>query len=369
MPLPEISLAASAREWSDRLHRFVLDHGGAIVRGRVMSDDQAMHVAFDVLLIDDICSFLTPRLVGDLRRQGKAVVGVFDHGDGSDAKRRLLEAGISDVIESDAPPDEFIRVCLATVAHRDQPAVVDAEPRRQGLSVGVTGPPGGVGVTEVACALGMLLSKRRSTALLDANQAWPGISQRLNLPVHPNLMTAADLVMHEPERLDAALNRLGPLRVICGLANSRLPRLSAGEVGAVLEALSESHEVVIVDLGAVPEALTAAPVHSLDVVLVVGAATPSGVTRLLRAHESLVGSIGADREVALVVNRVGRSLRQHDEIALLLGNTVDSTPVVMVPDDRRVSRWSWDGEAVGRGPFERSVRKLASILEQGVDDG
>ena len=28
---PEIALAASAREWPDRLHRFLLDHGGGVV--------------------------------------------------------------------------------------------------------------------------------------------------------------------------------------------------------------------------------------------------------------------------------------------------------------------------------------------------
>ncbi|HUP17291.1 MAG TPA: hypothetical protein VM848_14720, partial [Acidimicrobiia bacterium] len=60
---PDIALAASAREWPDRLHRFLLDHGGGRIVDRVMTPDQASDAGFDVLLIDDVCSFLTPRLV------------------------------------------------------------------------------------------------------------------------------------------------------------------------------------------------------------------------------------------------------------------------------------------------------------------
>ena len=101
---PQLALAASARDCPDRLHRFLMDHGGGRVRSRVMGPEQAMADDFDVILIDDICSFLTPRLVVRLRDSGKEVVGVFSPADGPDAKRRLLECGITDVIESDAPP-------------------------------------------------------------------------------------------------------------------------------------------------------------------------------------------------------------------------------------------------------------------------
>ena len=64
--VPDIALAASARDWPDRLHRFLLDHGGGRVVDRIMTPDQATGSSFDVLLIDDVCSFLTPRLVSVL---------------------------------------------------------------------------------------------------------------------------------------------------------------------------------------------------------------------------------------------------------------------------------------------------------------
>ena len=62
---PELALAASARGWPDQLHRFLLDHGGGRVLARVMGPEQAAHDAYEVLLIDDVCSFLTPRWCSD----------------------------------------------------------------------------------------------------------------------------------------------------------------------------------------------------------------------------------------------------------------------------------------------------------------
>jgi hypothetical protein len=67
-----------------------------------MGPEQAMADQFDVLLIDDVCSFLTPRLVRGLRDRGREVVGVYSPADAPDAKRHLLESGITDVIESNA---------------------------------------------------------------------------------------------------------------------------------------------------------------------------------------------------------------------------------------------------------------------------
>ena len=75
--VPDIALAASAREWPDRLHRFLLDHGGGRIVDRVMGADQAASTSFDVLLIDDVCSFLTPRLVAVVKQAGAEVIGVY----------------------------------------------------------------------------------------------------------------------------------------------------------------------------------------------------------------------------------------------------------------------------------------------------
>src|SRR5690554_6367891 len=96
--VPELELAASARAWPDRLHRHLLDHGGARIAGRILTATQSLDTAYDGLLVNDVCSFLSPGLVDRLRRDGWQVLRVFDSGDGPDAKRRLLECGIADVI-------------------------------------------------------------------------------------------------------------------------------------------------------------------------------------------------------------------------------------------------------------------------------
>ena len=126
---PDIALAASAREWPDRLHRHLLEHGGGRVVARVMGPEQTVEATFDALLIDDVCSFLTPRLVSVIKKSGAEVVGVFSPTDGSDAKRRLLECGISDVIETDAAPEEYLEKVMAALAHR-VPVSVDTRPLR-----------------------------------------------------------------------------------------------------------------------------------------------------------------------------------------------------------------------------------------------
>lgn len=365
MPSPEIALAASAREWSDRLHRFVLDHGGGTVRGRMMSAEQAISSQYEVLLIDDICSFLTPRLVADVRATGKGVIGVFDPEDGSDAKRRLLEAGISDVIETGAPPEEFLLLARSTIAYLPPPGEIDAQ-TGGGIRIGVTGPPGGVGVTEIACGVAVDLAIRHRTALVDANQAWPGVGQRLGLPVHPNLMTAADLVIHEPDRFDRAIRSFGSLDVVCGVANPSLVAVSPGDLFGIVAALAREHSHVVVDLGPVPSSFETFPMGGLDVLLLVGAGNPIGVTRLLRAYEDAAERLGPQGEIGLVVNRVDRSPRQRAEISAMLSDSVGGTPMVMIPEDLRMRRWVWDGAPAGRGDFSKSVHKLAAVFD-GVD--
>ena len=118
---PELALAASARAWPDRLHRFLIDHGGGRVRTRIMSLEQAVNDQYEVLFVDDVCSFLTPRLVRSVRELGREIVGVYDPVDADDAKRHLLECGITDVIEEGAAPVEFLALAEATLLHRGAP--------------------------------------------------------------------------------------------------------------------------------------------------------------------------------------------------------------------------------------------------------
>ena len=129
---------------------------------------------------------------------GREIVGVYDPVDAHDAKRHLLECGITDVIEEGAAPDEFLAIAGATLLHRGAPSSpVTSRPRS--FRVGVLGPIGGVGCTEIAIGIATNLHSR-STLLIDLDERMPSVTQRLDLPVHPNLLTALEAAHHELAR-------------------------------------------------------------------------------------------------------------------------------------------------------------------------
>ena len=108
---PTVVLCHSTRSWAQDLHFFLMDHGGAVVRGYVMSGEDALAESYDVLLVDDVTSFLTRRLVGSLQGRSVKIVGVFDADDAHGAgKARLLELGVDEAVPSTTVPAEFVQV-------------------------------------------------------------------------------------------------------------------------------------------------------------------------------------------------------------------------------------------------------------------
>ncbi len=210
---PDIALAASAREWPDRLHRHLLEHGGGRVVARVLGPEQPVDATLDALPIDDVCSVLPPRPGPVTNHLVAGVTGGFSLVDGSDAKRRLLECGISDVIETDAAPEEYLEKVMAALAHRI-PVSVETPAGSAGWSIGVTGVSDGVGVTEVAVALARGISSELKVALVDVDPTWPSIAQRLDLPLHPNNRTALDIVSHGSGDLTTATHLVGEMTVV-----------------------------------------------------------------------------------------------------------------------------------------------------------
>ncbi|MGH8873206.1 MAG: hypothetical protein ACRDWS_14680 [Acidimicrobiia bacterium] len=361
---PEIALAASARVWPDRLHRFLLDHGGGRVRSRLMGPEQAAADQYDVLFIDDVCSFLTPRLVRSVRELGRAIVGVYDPADAPDAKRRLLDCGITDVIEAEASPEEFLVVASSTLLHRGEPART-LPTASTSFRVGVLGPIGGVGTTEVAIGIGSSLSRTRPTVLVDLDQKTPSVAQRLDLPLHPNLLSAVDAAHHSAGRVRTAILAHESVDVIGGLvnpvANQELPPV---ELEALLDEVgSAGYDVLVADLGAPrPERHDLARFH---VLIVVGLANPVGIARLVRTLHVLATATETSDAVA-VVNRVGAESARRLEIRAEMARLLPEMPVILLPEDRRLERASWDGTLPGRGPFARSVSRVASLIHEAV---
>ncbi len=328
---------------------------------RVMGPEQAVHDEYEVLLIDDVCSFLTPRLVQRLRESGREIVGVFSPGDGPDAKRRLLECGITDVIEADASPDEFLTATIATLAH-SQVSTPILQHRSEGYRIGVVGSGPGTGVTELSISLASHLAHHRVTVLMDLNQSWPAVAQRLDLPVHPNLRTAVDLAHHAPARLRESLHDVGPLTVVGGLANPGAGQMvSPHEIQDLLDDLGSGQGFLVADLGSVADNGVTTTLHRFDVLLLVGVGTPVGLTRLIRCAGALSPTQG--REVVVVVNRVSGSGHRRDDIRVELGHSLAGAPLIFLPEDGRLERAAWDGVISDRGIFHRSVRNVARIID------
>lgn len=362
---PDIALAASARQWPDRLHRFLLDHGGGRIVDRVMAADQATSASFDVLLIDDVCSFLTPRLVSVLKQSAREVIGVYMPSDGPDAKRRLLECGISDVIETDASPEEFLAKIHGTLAHRVALPEDEGSGVLSAFRVGVTGPCEGVGMTELAIGLARSLAGRIETVLVDMDQAWPSIAQRLDLPVHPNVRTALDHALHSPERIEEAVHETGGLSVVGGRADGgQGAEITRPDAMMLMESLSSLSEVIVADLGPLPHCEPGL-VREFDTVIVVGSGTPVGVARLIRTLEVLL-SRDPDRSLLAVVNKTGSGSFRRAEVVGEISRAFPDLPVVTIPYEDRVEHAAWDGTLFSRGKYGRAVDAMSEVIVRSV---
>ena len=328
------------------------------MRARVMGAEQAMAAEYEVLIIDDVCSFLSPRLVRRLREQGREVLGVFSPEDGPDAKRRLLECGIADVIEADARPEEFLASIAITLAHRSEASQV-APTHHSALRITVSSAATGVGGTEVAVALAAFLAETRDVILVDLDQTHPGIAQRLDLPPHPNLRTAVDLAHHDQERLTQAMVKKGVLNIVGGVPGSasdgEVPQV---EIEGLLEDLGRIHPTLVLDLGE--------PTHhrppKRSSQLMVGEASPVGLTRLVQAVSRMALSEPSD--LVAVVNRVAGGPHRRDDIRAELARAIPGVPAVLLPQDRRIEMAAWNGELTHKGPFAGAVRRIARLIDE-----
>ena len=139
----------------------------------------------------------------------------------------------------------------ATLLHRGDapsPAVV---PAPRSFRVGVLGPIGGVGCTEIAIGIAASLSLSRSTLLIDLDERTPSVAQRLDLPLHPNLLTALEAAHHVSGSVNEAILDRGPVDVIGGLVNTLSAQdIPPVEIEGVLDEVGRAgYEVVVADLG------------------------------------------------------------------------------------------------------------------------
>lgn len=367
----EVALAVSARDWPDRIHRFLADHGGARVRAQVLSAEDALVESYQVLVIDDICSFLTPRLVDRIRRQRRSILGVFDPGDAPDGKERLLECGVDLVIEADAEGDEFV-IALRTLAISSSIDSPPGPPEEVDSSspnlIVVGGPPGGVGATELAIAWTDRLSVRSSAVVVDVDESAPAVAQRLGLQLLPNLRTALDSLQHRRGALDESIVPVGRFMTVTGLSGDRdWIEVRPSQVVDLLRELGQQFEFVVANCGSHLEqvgfadagrfGITRQVVAAADHIVAVGNPTPVGVSRLLHwLANAMALNSSATRRV--VVNRRPASRYRQAEIEEEIDRVFPGTPITFLPTDHQVEVAAWAGQPVSSGPWFRAVRKL-----------
>lgn len=386
----EIALAVSTRQWSEHLHRFLVDHGGARVRLYVMQPQDAFSERFDVLLIDDICSFLSPHLVEKLDRTGRRVVGVYNPAEFSDGKDRLLACGVTEVIEADADPEEFLALVDQLGINREsqggppdeaeETVSSDLAPQQAAPLVAVGSPPGGCGATEVAIALARRLAEEHEgVGLLDLDQRAPSVAQRLGLGLHPNLLTAIDAVHHHSDSLESCWHTLrgSPLRILPGVPNPvDRTHLRRGEVAEVLLETARLSKATVVNFGHWHSPPNDQPVWGTDgrvsdavleaASVVVGVALPSpvGIIRMVE----WIGEVRAKRpdvSIYVVVNRTPGSLSVRRALFEELCSVVGPARIAFLPEDATVAEAAWNGVLVERGRFRRGCDRLADrVLEE-----
>ena len=316
-----------------------------------------------------------------------AVVGLFAPDD-EPGERRLRQLGVRHLLPADAPVTAVAAAVTAAVAD-ELPAGADGRPdgaARGGWSspldglagsvdgviddpaepedvatgrlVAVWGPTGAPGRTTVAVGLADELADLGvETLLADADVYGGVVGQVLGfLDEAPGLAAAARLA--NTGALDlTSLARLAPgaaprLRVLTGISRAdRWPELRPAAVEQVWTVARRLAEVTVVDCAFSLEedeelsfdtmaprrnAVTLATLAAADLVVVVGAADPVGMQRLVRALAELAASVPAAR-TRVVVNRLRRSAvgpEPRRQLAEAMERYAGTPVAAFLPEDR-----------------------------------
>ncbi|UZN01875.1 AAA family ATPase [Cellulomonas sp. S1-8] len=337
--------------------------------------------------------------VAVLHRCGVRVVGLGDPARPWLAER--LTAHGADLVvdvDSDGHVPDVVREALSVLG--DSPPVPPPAPEestttRRGATVAVWGPTGAPGRTFVAVNLAAeVAALGRATLLVDADTYGGVVAQVLGvLDEAPGVAAAARAAGQGALDL-RTLARLAPvvlpdLRLLSGISRAdRWPELPASSLELVLSRARELADVTVVDTGFCLEqdemlsydtraparnAATFAALEQADLVVVVGAADPVGVQRLVRALAD-----AADRGLALtrrvVVNRVRPTVagaRPGEAVVAALARYAGVEDVVLVPEDRSaVDSAMLEGRALREvapgSPARRSLAALAAEVVAAV---
>lgn len=350
---PALAIAVSSRDWPDRLRQALADHGGARVRLTALNAHDLEEEEHDVLLIDDISSLLNRGLIGREHARDRRVIGVWDPEEPS-GRLHLLELGVDAVVSCDEPAEAFVAAAqrLAVVSSTPAgPAIrsVRTETPDMGALVDVRGVSGGVGTSEVAFALARVLGRSTVVEL----GPLPSLAQRLRLDLHPNLLTAVEIVDHAGGDVSRAVQ---PADRETGVLVGTAEPTAAGRGAArrVIESVRRRSDWTVLDGGAA----STAPV-STDRTVFVSVASPVGISRCIDAlaHHDLL-------DTHVVLNRAPRGAFERSEAMGAVLKEIRPRSVTIVPEDAAVTGAAWNGQVVGTGGFARAIEGLAHAIRR-----
>ena len=240
------------------------------------------------------------------------------------------------------------------------------------------GASGGCGVTEIAIELGRELGKRgEKTVVVDGDELSPSMAQRLNLPLHPNLRTAVDVVEHGTGRLSECLVGIASnLEILTGLPHPKdWVEMRSSDMEALLSELACGRPQLVVNASPLIEDLSSfggadrfgisrAAISSADTLVVVCPPTPMGVARLLDRVADLT-ALADGKPVHVVVSRTQKSTFKRNEIEREIERSIAAASVHFIPNDLHVETAAWDGTLVAAGEFTKAIASgLAPLIPE-----
>ena len=283
-------------------------------------------------------------------------------------------------------PSSAATSAFAPTSHREE---IDAAGKPQiGKIIAVWGTHGAPGRSTLALALAAYLNEQGSTILVDCDINAPAQVQLLGLPEDSSgLASAARLATHgelDSTRLvQTLLSAKADLQVLTGLGRSgRWRELPVASMNKVWEVCRHTAEYTVVDLsGGLEEervedfamepdhdAVAAALLEQADLTLIVGAADPVGIRRLIQLLNSNRQAVGGRSQV--VVNRVRSSTAGADPntaIGSVLARYTSASDIVYVPADYRLfDKALMQAQPVAvvesRSAAAKSIAKLAKLV-------
>ena len=372
-----IAVAVSQRAWPARLIRRLIDYGGARLAGTVLTAEDALGEEYDVLLIDDISSFFTPRLVAKLRERGSRVVGVYDGEAGPDGRGRLAAAAVDAVLDAEAEADVFLETALL-VSPRRSPSDFSASSGIMTVSPpGLTAVAGGDLAGDVALVLGGELAAVCNVLVLDADTLAPCLAQRLSMPIAPNLLTALDSLVQLRGRIeDSMLSGPDGVTLVTGIPEAaEWETIRSGDIADLVTAASQRFDRVVVKISPYIEDLSRlgsrdgrfevsrSLLRLAEDAALLAEPTPLGLTRAI-SWISQAQRLTSGRLHVLFENAPAGAF-ERNQLRDELTRTFPPASITWLPADPARARSAWNGTPVPRGPFRKTVHRWGRRIMTG----